>query len=633
MPSEGDVVFAQLLSVHHLATDKDIREGLAACDRIADLGVVVNLAEILVARGVIDVARANEIARIQLKKTQIGLLRTQLATLRLTREEDKRIGNMAAHNGLVSQEQLDDALRIQEELRKEKIEKPLGVIMSDKAYLAPEVVQSLLELQAQLKSGPHPDVPMILAHEDLTFCAVAVEQGRITHDRAQQAIATQRRIFEKLRMRQPMTEVVYGLRMMTLDSIQAVSEVVTDRRKGVRPPPVSVLELSPEQDTRLGSILVERGQVTPQQVGTCVDVQKRLRGLGIDRRLGEVMIMLGFATREDLLAGMAAQRQRRAGGGPAAPVPEANAPAPAGLSESAIAAGDAVLEDEPVPPLPPSRPAPALRLDRPAAAVASPPPAPVTREREARDSEESVVEAQPIPDAPAAARATGTRRRERGAEREEDLPSPPRLRPPSGVRAALGARASSGLRRPVPVPARDPARIALLLAGTGVLMAVAGLVGYLASKAVRRGDPGHPPSNTIVILPTPGNTPVPPANETNGGGTGLEDPAARRAREVEAGIARARELSGAGDPEQALRVLDALRRDPAPMPTALHKIVEKLREPLRDRIAEDLFVRAQESRAKGEKAEAAALFQRIIDEFAGTLSEDAARKELEALGE
>ncbi len=314
MPSEADVIFAQLLATHHLVTERDIKDGLAALARILEYGVLVNLAEVMVARGSIDNAKASEIARVQLRKTHVGLLHTHLATLRLTREEDRRIGNIAAHNNLVTQEQLDEALRIQGELRKEKLEKPLGVIMVDKAYLAPEVVESLLELQSLLKAQVHadPKKPTLLAHEDLTFCAIAVADRRITPDQAQQAIATQRQAWEKLRLRQPIPEVIYGLKLMDPEAIRAVGEKVLAKRQGASLPELHVLDLGEEAESRLGQLLLDRGLVAENQLQSCLDAQRRLRAMGLDRKLGEVLLIMGFVSRQELLGAMDEQSTRRA---------------------------------------------------------------------------------------------------------------------------------------------------------------------------------------------------------------------------------------------------------------------------------------------------------------------------------
>lgn len=55
-------------------------------------------------------------------------------------------------------------------------------------------------------------------------------------------------------------------------------------------------------------MLLERKQITPEQLDEALEVQATLRELSENRRLGEVLIYLGYATRRQIEAAVRAQR-------------------------------------------------------------------------------------------------------------------------------------------------------------------------------------------------------------------------------------------------------------------------------------------------------------------------------------
>ena len=69
------------------------------------------------------------------------------------RKKTKLFGEIAVEKGLVSEKDLNDALDIQKEYaEKHKIHKAIGIILTEKSFLTPDDVKTILEEQKDQRS-------------------------------------------------------------------------------------------------------------------------------------------------------------------------------------------------------------------------------------------------------------------------------------------------------------------------------------------------------------------------------------------------------------------------------------------------------------------------------------------------
>lgn len=137
-------------------------------------------------------------------------------------KEDSLFGKIALHNSFITQEQLDDCLRLQRAATAPKL---LGVIMLERGHITREQLRLILEYQKKNLQRPATDPDE--QKEDIAFGFLAVKLGCTTLDRVYECVREQARMAR------------LGLYF------------------------------------RLGEIFVNRGYLTPEQVGEILQRQNK----------------------------------------------------------------------------------------------------------------------------------------------------------------------------------------------------------------------------------------------------------------------------------------------------------------------------------------------------------------------
>ncbi len=324
--TDKDRPFIDTVLSNSLADEKRIRECLDLLVRARDLGLRLELWEILRDRGVLGegaLASARSVA---------GARREELgppagASLDATREEERRLGDMAVANFLISECERDEALAAQKDLAARGLALPLGRVLVDRGCLQRPVVEGLLYLQRVSRgrgdSAPVSRIPTTFDEEDLRFGQMAVENGLIGRSDLGAALREQAALAEKGIVKR-IGQVAYERGSMSVEAVRSILRMQSARTGGV----AEEVDLyrSTADGVRIGEVLERNRLVVRPGVDRALRIQSELRAIGIVRPLGQILVDLGLVDRHSLEATLEVQAARRDRSGPGAAVPAAESP-------------------------------------------------------------------------------------------------------------------------------------------------------------------------------------------------------------------------------------------------------------------------------------------------------------------
>ncbi len=318
-PWSEDTLFGEIVLRNRLIARDQLEEALDLQKQVQGFGARMKLGEILLQRGWIDTRTLDALLRVQ-GRLHEGLAHP-LALRRkgLTPKEDGSIGELAVRNGLIPEEKLAFALRMQERLRSMGFDRRIGEILVHECGLRVEDVENLLQIQKQI--GGREDEPTQrlrraaerkdLAPADLLFGQIAVEHGFVTEPVVEQALEVQR-LARDLEVDLSLGEILWEQKHLTDECVAQIAHIQNVKRETFFQISMTRVLARKVDDHSVGDLLVERGVLDPWQVRECLETQAKLGQFGISRPLGEVLLDKGYVSPDLLYSALDEQWVRRA---------------------------------------------------------------------------------------------------------------------------------------------------------------------------------------------------------------------------------------------------------------------------------------------------------------------------------
>lgn len=152
----------QLIAVGKIS-EQDVEDLKSLREQIQDRGVEVSLRELLVKQDYLDIDELEQftipVAEDESEEFGADTRRWKTTEAKIDRKdafdfrssEARTLGKLVVKNGLITPEQLEDALRIQSSLENQGIEMKIGEIFVEKGYTSQEAVEEMLSLQQLLR--------------------------------------------------------------------------------------------------------------------------------------------------------------------------------------------------------------------------------------------------------------------------------------------------------------------------------------------------------------------------------------------------------------------------------------------------------------------------------------------------
>ncbi|MBI4577629.1 MAG: hypothetical protein HY722_15310, partial [Planctomycetes bacterium] len=305
-------LYSTAIRRNRLLGDDQLAEALVVHEKVRRLGVRIDLLEVAVAHDLLSDKVVRSLRRLAAARG-LSVEDSPRLLQGVTPEADHALGALAAQNLLIPPQALGEALDLQRALRDLGVERRIGELLVERGHLRAEILGDLLVLQAWLRDprqAATPDAGLVITPEDVRFGKVAIDLGVTEQAAVQEALHLQRTVLERTGLQLPVGEVLYGLGRIAGPDIERVLEEQRRRLEAGAAP--ALVRLSEEDNDRLGQVLRENRLATPEALDHAAQVQRALRDLGLRRRLGEVLILLGHLSAEDVRAALAVQQARRA---------------------------------------------------------------------------------------------------------------------------------------------------------------------------------------------------------------------------------------------------------------------------------------------------------------------------------
>lgn len=229
---------------------------------------------------------------------------------------DNRFGVLALQTRVVTETQLEQAVAAQRRERKAGRPVPkLGDALVNEGILSPAVLDGLLLLQGRIRESGREDSRTEAIAADLRFGQVALDARFISERDLEQALSEQERRTAKGGRPLAAEAGALGSLLIELGSLSReardlVLELQEQRAQRPAAPPPSVRVPDADSD-KLGRMLVESRIVSEGQVDAALTLQRQLREKGLDRKLGELLVLQGALDRKMLQTVLKAQAVRR----------------------------------------------------------------------------------------------------------------------------------------------------------------------------------------------------------------------------------------------------------------------------------------------------------------------------------
>jgi hypothetical protein len=225
---------------------------------------------------------------------------------------DYRLGILAIQTGVVTEEQLEASLAAQRKKRAAgKRPKRLGEVLVEEGHASPSLIEGLVLLQARLREqgGRETDTTHEIAAE-LRFGQVALDARVLSERDLARALAEEKRRSAKGGPSPFIGDILIEQGAMTREAVDLVLEL-QERRSSRPSTQAGMTRVAPEDLDKIGSVLVDSRLVSEAQVRSALELQRELKGKGIDRRLGDLLVLQGAIDRPALETVLKAQVVRR----------------------------------------------------------------------------------------------------------------------------------------------------------------------------------------------------------------------------------------------------------------------------------------------------------------------------------
>lgn len=293
MPTELDQLFASIVLHNKMVSKAKVDQCLKIIDQAARLGVSLTLSEVMVQRLLLARKAAAAVEKIIVERTGTRLPLSPMSRFDVTRKEDRRLGNLAVRNRLVTDAQLDECLALQQRISKVGVHKPLGELLVEKRYLKPELLEGLLAIQRSLSDQVADTVPLpptAMQRGDLSLAAVTVQNALASPQQLQECLVLQKRLLERAGVRLSLGEILVEKGIVAESSIPALERMF--RARGGPSPFASPADSLPaeQDDALLGTVVRQNELLSEEQLQACSKAQQKLRQLGFDKPLGDIFV-------------------------------------------------------------------------------------------------------------------------------------------------------------------------------------------------------------------------------------------------------------------------------------------------------------------------------------------------------
>ncbi|MBI4614595.1 MAG: hypothetical protein HY720_13375 [Planctomycetes bacterium] len=268
-----------------------------------------------------------------------------------------KLEKVLIQNGLVTQEQVLEALAIQDVLRSQGLDMKLPDILIERGWAdkksidAARAIRTRLRETTQMFLSPtrrqalppeEPEVPatpeeLTLATgpqstsrrlllpgadpEDRVFAAIALSTEMVGRLQIQDAHSIQT-VYARHKVAKRLYEVLEELKYLSREQTGIVHQE-QEKRMAISTRRERVEVLSTAKGPRIGELALERGLITEKALETALSIQKELARSRLQRPVGAILVELGAIAKADLARLLSLQTrrvEREAGGRPGEPV-------------------------------------------------------------------------------------------------------------------------------------------------------------------------------------------------------------------------------------------------------------------------------------------------------------------------
>jgi hypothetical protein len=229
---------------------------------------------------------------------------------------DLRLGSLALQTRVITDKQFEQAVEAQRRERTAGGKVPnLGEALVSEGIVSPAVLEGLEILQERIREAGRQDSRSEAIAADLRFGQVALDARLLSERDLDRALAEQRR--RAASRGRPLAADAGALGTILVE-IGALSREARDlvlelqERRSTRPaaPPPRTSGRADESD-KLGRMLVDSRVASEQQVEAALVLQSELRVRGIDRKVGDLLVLQGVLDRPMLDTFLRTQAVRR----------------------------------------------------------------------------------------------------------------------------------------------------------------------------------------------------------------------------------------------------------------------------------------------------------------------------------
>ncbi len=242
----------ELAVFNGLLEAEQLEECLVIQRDLADRGFPVKIGKILIEKYYMDRVTLTALLKGQARQRGVEKVDTSVDIIKFTPDEHDLLVDRVREKRLVQAEQLDECIDIQMALDEHGIDKQLGEICIEKGILSRDIVADVLARQAETKRQLIQEVvPEGPAGEDDSGVYGAVGGGKIDG--------------EHLKM---------------------------------------------SRQLRFGRLAVEKGLATKEALAECLEIQTRLKEVGVVKRIGEILAQKGCIKSSDIRRILQIQERR-----------------------------------------------------------------------------------------------------------------------------------------------------------------------------------------------------------------------------------------------------------------------------------------------------------------------------------
>ncbi|MHC4778355.1 MAG: hypothetical protein ACYTFG_07265 [Planctomycetota bacterium] len=148
--------------------------------------------------------------------------------------------------------------------------------------------------------------------EDAEFGTAALHNGFLDKAGLKEAEKAFK-VLEFLEYPRSLPEILFDQSRLTAEQIRAVSDVLKLKGAALPSPKLDETLLTEREDLIVQALVNEGEQVSQGRVTECLKIRKELRKCGIERKLGEVMLVKGYLHRDDIRRRPLPKRERTPG--------------------------------------------------------------------------------------------------------------------------------------------------------------------------------------------------------------------------------------------------------------------------------------------------------------------------------